>query len=151
MSTAESELQALSCQCQARAGKHCIIQWLELEGTLKGHLVQLPAMNRDTYSSVRCSDPEYLQGRDNTRTGVSRELQVEDTSASAAKLIRVLSASTLTFVNLGLWEWEMVGEAAFISQPPCYNPVKSCCTQTQHPQKRLRCDVSGGVNSSRDK
>ena len=40
---------------------------LELEGTLEGHLVQLPAVNRDTYSSIRCSeptqpDPECHQG-----------------------------------------------------------------------------------------
>ena len=34
-----------------------IIELFELEGTLKGHLVQPPAMNRDTYSPIRCSEP----------------------------------------------------------------------------------------------
>ena len=35
---------------------HRIIESFELEGTLKGHLVQPPAMNRDTYSSIRSSE-----------------------------------------------------------------------------------------------
>lgn len=30
---------------------------LDLKGTLRGHLVQLYAMNRDTNSSIRCSEP----------------------------------------------------------------------------------------------
>ena len=30
-----------------------IMELFELEGTFKGHLVQLPAMNRDIYGSVR--------------------------------------------------------------------------------------------------
>ena len=33
------------------------IELLELEGTLKGHLVHLPAVSRDTHSSIRCSEP----------------------------------------------------------------------------------------------
>ena len=33
------------------------MQSFELEEILKGHLVQLPVPNRDTYSSVRCSEP----------------------------------------------------------------------------------------------
>ena len=33
------------------------MELLELEGTLNGHLVQLPALNRDTCSSIRCSEP----------------------------------------------------------------------------------------------
>jgi len=36
---------------------HRITESFELEGTLKGHLVQLPAVNRDTYSCIRCSEP----------------------------------------------------------------------------------------------
>ena len=34
-----------------------IIEPFELEGTLKGHLVQPHAVNGDTYSSIRCSEP----------------------------------------------------------------------------------------------
>ena len=33
------------------------IELHELEGTLKGHLVHLPAVSRDTHSSIRCSEP----------------------------------------------------------------------------------------------
>jgi len=29
----------------------------ELEGSLKGHVVQLPALSRDTHSSIGCSEP----------------------------------------------------------------------------------------------
>ena len=34
-----------------------VTEWFELEGTLKGHLVPFPAMNRDTHSSISCSEP----------------------------------------------------------------------------------------------
>jgi len=37
--------------------KFRIIEPFELEGTLKGHLVQLPAMHKDIHSSIRCSQP----------------------------------------------------------------------------------------------
>ena len=33
-----------------------IIELFELEGTFKGHLVQLLAINRDAHSSIRCSE-----------------------------------------------------------------------------------------------
>jgi len=36
---------------------HWIIERFELEETLKGRLVPLPAMDRDTHSSIRCSEP----------------------------------------------------------------------------------------------
>ena len=57
----------LYCYCSSYTGNHRIISLFGLEGTLKGHLVQLPAMNRGTFSSIRCSEPlqtdlEYLQG-----------------------------------------------------------------------------------------
>ena len=47
---------------------HRIIESFELEGNPKGHVVPLPAANRDTYSSIRCSEPLQpdlgcLQGR----------------------------------------------------------------------------------------
>ena len=34
-----------------------IIESLELEEILKGHLVHSPTMSRDTHSSIRCSEP----------------------------------------------------------------------------------------------
>jgi len=33
------------------------IELFEWEKILKGHLVQLPAVSRDTHSSIRCSEP----------------------------------------------------------------------------------------------
>jgi len=42
---------------QCPSNHHRIIELFELEGTLRGHLVQLCAMNRDTNSSIRCSEP----------------------------------------------------------------------------------------------
>ena len=33
------------------------IELLELEGTLKGHLVHLPAVSRDTHSSISAQSP----------------------------------------------------------------------------------------------
>ena len=35
---------------------HRIMESFELEGTYIGHLIQLPAVNRDTYSSIRSSE-----------------------------------------------------------------------------------------------
>ena len=32
-------------------------EWFELDGTSKGHLVSPPAVSRDTFSSIRCSEP----------------------------------------------------------------------------------------------
>jgi len=42
-----------------------IIELFELEGTFKGHLVQLLAINRDAHSSIRCSQlcPAWLSPR----------------------------------------------------------------------------------------
>ena len=37
-----------------------IIESLELEGTLKGHLVSLPALSRDTHSSISSQSPSSL-------------------------------------------------------------------------------------------
>jgi len=34
-----------------------VIELVELEGTLKGHLIQPPCPKRDTYCSIRCSEP----------------------------------------------------------------------------------------------
>jgi len=34
------------------------MEWFELEGTLKGHLVQSPAMSRDTHSSISAQSPQ---------------------------------------------------------------------------------------------
>ena len=39
---------------------HRTTKWFELEGTLKGHVVPPPALNRDTYSSIRCPEPHRL-------------------------------------------------------------------------------------------
>jgi len=33
------------------------MELFELEGTLKDHLIPLPAVHRDTHSSLRCSEP----------------------------------------------------------------------------------------------
>ena len=56
-----SILNAISPEiiCQGKKGRKgvIIIELFELEGTSKSQLVQLPTMNRDTYSSVRCSEP----------------------------------------------------------------------------------------------
>ena len=37
-----------------------IIELLELEGTLKGHLVPLPALSRDTHNSISAQSPPSL-------------------------------------------------------------------------------------------
>ena len=40
--------------------REVIIEPFELEGTTKGHLVQLPAVNRDTHSSISAQSPSSL-------------------------------------------------------------------------------------------
>ena len=52
----------------AKAIEHRIIELFELEGTPKGHVVPLTALNRDVYSSIRCPEPlqpdfDYRQGQ----------------------------------------------------------------------------------------
>jgi len=39
---------------------HEITEWFELKGTLKGHLVPLPALNRDIHSSISAQSPNSL-------------------------------------------------------------------------------------------
>ena len=39
---------------------HSVIELSELQGTLKGHLVPLPALSRDTHSSISAHSPSSL-------------------------------------------------------------------------------------------
>jgi len=41
----------------SRQAFHRLIAWFDLEGTPKGHLIQLPALNRDTHSSISVQSP----------------------------------------------------------------------------------------------
>ena len=58
-------------QQPARALFQGIVESFKLEGNPKGHVIPLPAANRDTYSSIRCSEPLQpdrgcLQGQGST-------------------------------------------------------------------------------------
>ena len=48
------------CSLQLPAGRLWITEWFELEGTNKGHPVQLPALSTDTHSSVSAQSPPSL-------------------------------------------------------------------------------------------
>ena len=48
------ETKSFQRLCQAEA---LSIESLESVGISEGHLVQIPAVNRDTYTSITCSEP----------------------------------------------------------------------------------------------
>jgi len=91
----------------------------ELEGLIKDHLVQLPAMNRDTYSSIRCSEPLLS-------TSHEWELPLPDWWGQKDEVEILNSAVCL---NCGVWNegWASLKEEKDESEVTCLEKVAKEC------------------------